>query len=152
MKSIWSVSFQAITLLAAMGAVAALAAQNPDANPERHVTVCMEADVRSDIPIRARWLASKMFAEIGVTLHWRDGLRHCLPQDIAITLDGPTPTNLKLKHLPIRYLTKARAFTFSTTESPIMKRIWSRVFWRMYWYMRLRTFSKASFVTQLLAS
>ena len=98
MKSIWSVSFQAITLLAAMGAVAALAAQNPDANAERHVTVCMEGNA-DFTTVRARSIASQMFERIGVTIDWRIGLRGCPSQGVMVTLGLGTPAGFKREAL-----------------------------------------------------
>lgn len=90
MKSIWSVSFQAMTLAAAMGGVTALAAENPDANAERHVTVCIEGNA-DFTTIRARLIASQMFERIGVTIDWRIGLRRCPSQGVMVTLGLGTP-------------------------------------------------------------
>jgi len=95
MKGILSMRRTAIAAIVAMSGVVATASDNAATPGERTVTVCMEANVRSDIAMRAQWLASKMFAEIGVTLHWRDGLRHCPPLDIDITLDERTSPTLK---------------------------------------------------------
>lgn len=83
---------QAITLMAALTGVAAAANEG---TAERNVTVCMEGNAHSDVAIRAQWLASRMFAGIGVTIDWRHGLRGCPSQGIMISLSDGTPASLK---------------------------------------------------------
>jgi len=61
---------------------------------ERSVTVCIDAGSGpSTFPSRS--LASKMFARIGVTIHWRFGVHGCPPQAILLGLTTRTPPTLK---------------------------------------------------------
>jgi hypothetical protein len=85
----------AIAAMVALRGVVAHASENAGTQGGRTVAVCMEANVRSDVAIRAQWLASKMFAGIGVTLDWQHGLRGCASQGIEITLGNRTPANFK---------------------------------------------------------
>lgn len=142
MKSIWSVSFRAITLLAAMGGAAALAAENPDANAERHVMVCMEGN-EGAASLQARALASHMFAVIGVTIDWRVGLRGCPSHGIRVILSTGTPANFEPHAL-------AYARPYEGTYIRVLydriagvhRRLRLRTCWRTSWYTRSRTFCK----------
>ena len=72
----------AMTLMAALTAVAVSAAEDADPATERTVTVCISAGSGSSLA-PAQALASKMFAGIGVTIHWRFGLHGCPPEAIG---------------------------------------------------------------------
>jgi hypothetical protein len=61
---------------------------------QRHVNVCVEG--RVDFGVKpAQAMASEMFAEIGVTVDWRQGLIECPPQGILISLTDRTPPDLR---------------------------------------------------------
>jgi hypothetical protein len=64
---------------------------------DRRVTACIEGlDARSTSAVlMGRALASRMFAEIGVTIEWRRGFRDCPAQGILISLSSNTPEKLK---------------------------------------------------------
>jgi len=57
---------------------------------ERSVTVCMEDGAGFDLG-EAKVLASSMFAEIGVTVRWRPGIKRCPARGIMISLYQQTP-------------------------------------------------------------
>ena len=59
--------------------------------PERRVTVCMERGSDLLTVVTARAIASKMFAGIGVAIHWHPGLDGCPSQSIKISLSQTTP-------------------------------------------------------------
>jgi hypothetical protein len=63
---------------------------------DRKVTVCTEGDAAAlGAALRAQTLVSKMFAEIGVTIEWRYGLRNCPAESIRVSLSRSTATTLK---------------------------------------------------------
>jgi hypothetical protein len=75
-------------LIAGLSWKAAIA-QAPAAN--QAVTVCTEMGVSDPMVVRrAQVLASKMFAGINVTIHWRQELRDCPSQSIIISLEDPS--------------------------------------------------------------
>jgi hypothetical protein len=87
----------AMTTMALMAGTAAYAEPNV-APPERVVIVCMEhgdSRVPPNIIPRARMLASRMFAGIGVTVDWRHDGRDCPAEGILITASyaGNSPIN-----------------------------------------------------------
>jgi hypothetical protein len=59
--------------------------------PARSVTVCIERGSGFGSAFEARTIASKMFAEIGVTIKWHVGLAGCPPQSIQISVSENTP-------------------------------------------------------------
>jgi hypothetical protein len=81
--------------MAALTGVAAQAAENAGAPAERHIIVCMEGETGAGLKIRARSLASNIFAGIGVTVHWRNGFDGCPSQAIRISITDHTPDGLK---------------------------------------------------------
>jgi hypothetical protein len=81
-----------ITIMVTAG-VAARAGETMQVR-DRTVTVCMEAAVGSyEIPW-AMGVASKMFADIGVTIEWRRTGLGCPAQGIRVSLTGRTPDTL----------------------------------------------------------
>ena len=86
---------KAMTMLAAFTAMAAHAGGKSQTSADRSVTVCVEGEGLSTVEWRAKGLASVMFANIGVQLNWRNGLRECPERGIMISLTGRTPSDLK---------------------------------------------------------
>jgi hypothetical protein len=70
------------------------AANGQPAPVERSVIVCVDAGSGPSI-FPSRSFASKMFARIGVTIHWRFGLHGCPAQAIVLGLTTRTPPGLK---------------------------------------------------------
>jgi hypothetical protein len=85
----------AMTVIAVLTGAAASATENAGLPAEHRVTVCMEGRAPVEVAIRARWMASKMFAGIGVTIDWRTRLEGCPSQGILISLSGSTPASLQ---------------------------------------------------------
>jgi hypothetical protein len=83
-----------ITLIGALTVVVAQAADSAKEQGKRKVTVCMENDGNSTLNVQARWIASKMFAGIGVTIDRRISFIRCPAQAIKISLSQPTPRTL----------------------------------------------------------
>lgn len=85
-----------ITAIATMALIAAGVAQAGEAvqTAGRRVTVCTEGGAGFGVQKRAQAIASKMFAGIGVTIDWREGLRGCPPQGILVSLTDRTPPSL----------------------------------------------------------
>src|SRR5713101_6222119 len=85
-----------ITKIATMAVLAMLAGASAQAdelqpNAERTVTVCLEkSDIRDTMPF-ARMTASKMFADIGVTIQWSLRPDGCPAQGILLRLSRSTP-------------------------------------------------------------
>jgi hypothetical protein len=82
--------------IAAMTGVAMLTGMAPQAAATK-VTVCMEAGgfyVQLQAA-RARDLAAKMYADIGVMIDWRPGLRGCPPSGILIKVSDYSPPSLR---------------------------------------------------------
>jgi hypothetical protein len=79
--------------MAVVASVVAQAGESVQAT-DRRVTVCMEGGAGSGVKTHAEAMAFKMFADIGVTVNWREGLRDCPPQGILISLTDGTPAGL----------------------------------------------------------
>ena len=82
-----------IATMAVLAMVAGARAQGEELQPnaERTVTVCLEkSDIRDTMPF-ARMTASKMFADIGVTIHWSLRPDDCPAQGILLRLSKSTP-------------------------------------------------------------
>ena len=65
---------------------------------ERRVTVCeegMSTPKVANAGLMAQALASRMFADIGVTIEWRQADRGCPAQAILVSLSFDTPESLK---------------------------------------------------------
>jgi hypothetical protein len=77
-----------------LAAGAGYAADHAPAPAERSATVCIEAG-SSPSTFQSRSLASKMFARIGVAIHWRFGLHGCPQQAIVLSLSSRTPPTLQ---------------------------------------------------------
>src|SRR6266480_3021680 len=78
-----------------MAAMAARAWASETTNEQRSVAVCVVSGRQAITTYSAEILASKMFAEIGVTLHWRSG-SSCdgSPEEILVSYSERTPTKL----------------------------------------------------------
>ena len=85
-----------IAVLAIIGALASalVQAEEPLTPVERVVTVCLTGGPGAVIRTPSKAMASKMFAAIGVTVNWREGLRDCPPQGIFLSLTEETPAAL----------------------------------------------------------
>jgi hypothetical protein len=82
---------KAITTLALLAGVAAQGGQPVERTvTERTVTVCMEIHDGSVVVPEAQVIATRMFSDIGVTIHWH---HRCLPGDIQISLSGRATAN-----------------------------------------------------------
>ena len=85
-----------ITAIATMATLAAVVAQARETVPELKsgIIVCREGN--ADFGVKsAQVIASEMFAAIGVTIEWREGLAGCPPEGILISLIPRTPPGLK---------------------------------------------------------
>jgi hypothetical protein len=82
-----------ITAVTIMAWSAAFAANSEPLHAPRSATVCMENDASPALS-RARMIASKMFAGIGVEIGWRHGLGGCPEQGIRISLILDTPSTI----------------------------------------------------------
>jgi hypothetical protein len=56
-----------------------------------HITVCTEGLANFQIAAQSHGIASRMFAEAGVRIDWRQGLDGCPEQSILITFSDKTP-------------------------------------------------------------
>jgi hypothetical protein len=83
----------ALLVLAAMAGLTAHAGE-PQSNGYQTVTVCTEGGIGIGVTPLAQLIASKMFAEIGVTIHWHPGLQGCPTLGILISLGDQTPETL----------------------------------------------------------
>lgn len=79
----------AITIMALTG----MAPHAAGARAERSVTVCLESGPFAGV-LQARSVASEIFAAIGVTIIWRQGLPGGPSNTIIVSLDGATPADL----------------------------------------------------------
>jgi hypothetical protein len=61
---------------------------------DQRVSVCVEKGAGFDVFPLAEQIASKMFADAGVTVDWRLGLAGCPEQGILIGLSGQAPVDL----------------------------------------------------------
>jgi hypothetical protein len=84
----------ATTMMATLLAVTAQAGEGTDSHAERKVTVCMQGTINPEVEVTAKWVASRMFAAIGVTIDWRLGFSGCPSRAIMISLTDNTPTSL----------------------------------------------------------
>ena len=75
----------AITILAAMLEVP-VQATTAGKTEDKRLSVCVENTVGFNVLPLAQQIASKMFAEAGVTMAWRHGLARCPAQGILVTL------------------------------------------------------------------
>jgi len=70
----------------------------PNSGPtvKQNVAVCMSPGGNATLVFQARIIASKIYAEIGVKIHWHDDPRDCVsPRDgIVITFSRETPADL----------------------------------------------------------
>ena len=85
-----------IAAVARMAVIATLTGQAGETAPaDQHtVTVCREGN--ADYGVKsAQAMAAEMFAAIGVTIDWREGLAGCPAQGILISLIPETPPGLK---------------------------------------------------------
>jgi len=82
-----------VTMMALMTGAAAQAGETRH-SAERTVTVCVEGVAPKTLLPIAKGIASKMFAGIGVTIYWRQGLGDCLAQGIVVELTDNTPASL----------------------------------------------------------
>jgi hypothetical protein len=80
-------------VLAAMAGLTAHASE-PQSNGHQTVTVCMESEIGMGVTPLAQLIASKMFAEIGVTIRWHPGLQGCPALGILVSLSDQTPETL----------------------------------------------------------
>jgi hypothetical protein len=80
-----------ITTMITMTALMGLGAQAAEPVGYRPVTVCMDS-IGESVEYTARTLATKMFANIGVTVDWRNR-RACPAEAILISLADHTPEN-----------------------------------------------------------
>jgi hypothetical protein len=85
----------ATTMVATLLTVTAQAGEGTDSHAGRKVTVCMQGAITREVEAPATWVASRMFAAIGVTLDWRRGFSGCPSQAIMISLTDNTPTSLQ---------------------------------------------------------
>lgn len=84
-----------MTTMATLLAVTAYAGEGADSYARSKVTVCIQGPVFPQIDMRAKWLASHMFAAIGVTLDWRWGFSRCPSGAIMVSFTDNTPTDLQ---------------------------------------------------------
>jgi len=84
-----------LTAMLMMAAAVAGAATPTTGSETGTVTVCLDAGDGSTAAAVARTLASRMFRDIGVTLQWHAGTKHCPAGGIAVALDDHTPDSLK---------------------------------------------------------
>ena len=61
---------------------------------DRSVSVCVEKGAGFDVLPLAEQIASKMFAEAGVTVDWRHGLAGCPAQGVLISLSDRAPADV----------------------------------------------------------
>jgi hypothetical protein len=86
-----------IAVIATIGALASswvVQAGEPVIAAERVVTVCLAGGPSKSVRTPSKAMASKMFAAIGVTLNWHEGLNDCPPQGILLSLTEKTPAAL----------------------------------------------------------
>jgi len=85
-----------IAVIATIGALASMAGQAAESVKavERVVTVCLTGGPSALVRTPSKAMASKMFGAVGVTLNWHEGLRHCTPQSILLSLTDKTPATL----------------------------------------------------------
>ena len=83
----------ALATVAIIGTVAART-EKTRTSAECSVTVCRQG--KADFGVKsAQKLASEMFAAIGVTVDWHEGLTGCPPQSIQLSLTDRTPPELR---------------------------------------------------------
>ena len=85
----------AMTMVATLLAITAYAGEGADSYAKSKVSVCIQGAVFPEIGVRARWLASRMFSAIGVTLDWRGGFSRCPSGAIMVSFTDNTPTDLQ---------------------------------------------------------
>jgi hypothetical protein len=83
-----------ITLTAALFATGAQADSAANVAAERSITVCTEFSTGVEWATRSRWIASEMFANIGVTVDWRHDFKLCPSDAIRISVGVNTPGTL----------------------------------------------------------
>lgn len=66
-------------------------AREPQFEPDRTVTVCMEAGMGSDFIPQAKMLAAKIFAGVGVAIRWHTGLSSCPARAFQVSVTDDTP-------------------------------------------------------------
>jgi len=81
------------TVLMVLAAMAGLTAHasDPQSNSHQTVTVCMEPGIGMFAKPLAQVMASRMFAEVGVTIRWHTGLQDCPALGILVSFGGQTP-------------------------------------------------------------
>ena len=86
-----------IAMVVTIGALASswvVRAGEPAIAAERVVTVCLTGGPSKSVRTPSKVMASKMFAAIGVTLNWHEGLNDCPSQGILLNLTEETPAAL----------------------------------------------------------
>jgi hypothetical protein len=86
-----------IALIATIGGLAAswvAQAGEPVTAAERVVTVCLDGGPSKSVRTPSKAMASQMFAAIGVTVNWHEGLKDCPPHGILLSLTEKTPAAL----------------------------------------------------------
>lgn len=85
----------AMTLMMLMAATVVYSESEPSA-ASHTVTVCLNSGTVSMLTMmRAKALASRMFAEIGISIDWHQASRNCPAQGIVVSMSAGTPANLK---------------------------------------------------------